>query len=54
MCWPRNLAVKVLITVFLGLCSSPLQVPAAPPEVGDRLTLSGVIADAQGKGSRAN
>jgi len=50
MCWPRNLAVKVLITVFLGLCSSPLPVSAAPPEAGDRLTVSGVIADAQGKG----
>ena len=50
MCWPKNLAVKVLITVFLGLCSSPLQVSAAPPEAGDRLTVSGFIADAQNKG----
>ena len=50
MCWPRNLAVKVLITVFLGLCSSPLQVSAAPPEAGDRLMVSGFVADAQGKG----
>jgi len=50
MCWPRNLAVKVLITVFLGLCSYPLPGAAAPPEAGDRLTVSGFIADAQGKG----
>jgi Na+/H+ antiporter NhaD/arsenite permease-like protein len=50
MCWPKNLAVKVLITVFLGLCSSPLHLSAAPPEAGDRLTLSGFVADAQNKG----
>ncbi len=51
MCWPRNLAVRVLITVFLGLCSSPLQVSAAPPEAGDRLTRVRMsLRTAQGKG----
>jgi Na+/H+ antiporter NhaD/arsenite permease-like protein len=38
------------MAVFLGLCGILLQVSAAPPEAGDRLSASGVIADAQGKG----
>ena len=50
MRWRSYLAITVLMTVFLGLCSSPLPVSAAPPEAGDRLTVSGFIADAQGKG----
>lgn len=50
MRWQCYLAIPVLMAVFLGLCSSPLHVSAAPPEAGDRLTVSGVIADAQGKG----
>ena len=50
MHWPRNLAVKVLITVFLIIFACPLTTPAAQPESGDNLTVSGVIADAQGKG----
>ena len=50
MRWQSYLAIPVLMAVFLGLCSSPLQVSAAPPEAGDRLTVSGFIADAQGKG----
>jgi Na+/H+ antiporter NhaB len=50
MRWQCYLAIPVLMAVFLGLCSSPVHVSAAPPEAGDRLTLSGVIADAQGKG----
>ena len=50
MHWPRNLAVKVLITVFLVIFACPLTAPASQPETGDNLTVSGVIADAQGKG----
>ena len=50
MRWQGYLAIPVLMAVFLGLCSSPLQVSAAPPEAGDRLTVSGFIVDAQGKG----
>ena len=50
MHWPRNLAVKVLITVFLIIVACPLTVPASQPEKADKLTVSGIIADAQGKG----
>ncbi len=50
MHWPRNLAVKVLISVFLIIVACPLTVPASQPEKADKLTVSGVIADAQGKG----
>ena len=50
MRWPRNLAVKVLIAVFLVIFACPLTAPASQPETGDKLTVSGVIADAQGKG----
>jgi Na+/H+ antiporter NhaD/arsenite permease-like protein len=50
MRWQSYLAIPILMAVILGLCSSPLQVSAALPEAGDRLTVSGVIADAQGKG----
>ncbi len=50
MRWQSYLAISILMAVILGLCSSPLQVSAALPETGDRLTVSGVIADAQGKG----
>ena len=50
MRWQNFLAIPVLMAVFLGLCSSPVHVSAAPPDAGDRLTVSGVMADAQGKG----
>jgi len=50
MRWRSYLAIPVLMAVFLGLCSYPLPGSAAPPEAGDRLTVSGFIADAQGKG----
>src|SRR5574340_540483 len=52
MRWQGYLAIPVLMAVFLGLCSSPLHVSAAPPETGDRLMVSGVVEDAQGKGVR--
>jgi len=47
-----NLAVKILMTVFLITFACPLTVPASQPEKGDNLAVSGVIADAQGKGIR--
>ena len=50
MRWRSYLAIPVLMAVFLGLCSSPLPMSAATPEAGDRLTVSGFVADAQGKG----
>jgi len=50
MCWPRNLAVKILITVFLVVFAAPLAVAASQPQPVDKLTVSGVIGDAQGKG----
>jgi len=50
MRWRSYLAIPVLMAVFLGLCSYPLPGSAAPPAAGDRLTVSGFIADAQGKG----
>jgi Na+/H+ antiporter NhaD/arsenite permease-like protein len=50
MGWRSYLAIPVLMAVFLGICSFPLQVSAAQPEAGDRLTVSGFIADAQKKG----
>ena len=50
MYWRSYLVIPVLMAVFLGLCSYPLPGSAAPPEAGDRLTVSGFVADAQGKG----
>jgi len=50
MRWRSHLAIPVLMAIFLGLCSYPLPGSAAPPAAGDRLTVSGFIADAQGKG----
>jgi Na+/H+ antiporter NhaD/arsenite permease-like protein len=50
MHWPRNLAVNVLITVFLIIFACPLMTPASQMESGENLTVSGVIEDAQGKG----
>ncbi len=50
MSWPRNPAVKVVIIIFLMMLAGPWGAAAAQPETGDRLTVSGVMADAQGKG----
>jgi Na+/H+ antiporter NhaD/arsenite permease-like protein len=50
MYWPRNPAVQVLITIVLIIFACPLTTPASQPEKADNLTVSGVIADAQGKG----
>ena len=47
---PKNLAVNVLITVFLIIFACPLMTSASQMESGDHLTVSGVIEDAQGKG----
>jgi Na+/H+ antiporter NhaD/arsenite permease-like protein len=50
MSCPRNLCVKVLMLLLLIILSGPWAALGAPPEAGDRLTVSGVMADAQGKG----
>ena len=50
MSWQRNLAVKILMAVFLVIFACPLPVSASQPETGEKLTVSGVIEDAQGKG----
>ncbi|MFZ0051576.1 MAG: ArsB/NhaD family transporter [Desulfobaccales bacterium] len=53
MGWQRALAVPVLLTVFLLIFACPWTSPASlekKPETGDKLTVSGVIEDAQGKG----
>ncbi|MFA4902784.1 MAG: ArsB/NhaD family transporter [Desulfobaccales bacterium] len=50
MTWQKNLAVPVLIGFFLMAFAWPWEVLASQAEAGDRLTISGVIEDAQGKG----
>ena len=50
MSWPRNPAVKVLMIISLLMLAGPWGAAASQPETGDRLTVSGVMADAQGKG----
>jgi len=50
MSWQNNLAVKVLMAVFLVIFACPLAFPGSPPERSDNLTVSGVMEDAQGKG----
>jgi Na+/H+ antiporter NhaD/arsenite permease-like protein len=50
MAWHKKLAVKVLLIILLVIFALPLASPASSPETGDNLTVSGVIADAQGKG----
>jgi Na+/H+ antiporter NhaD/arsenite permease-like protein len=50
MNWRRNLAITLLIAVILGIYTGPVPGSASQPEKGDRLTVSGVIEDAQGKG----
>ena len=50
MAWQRKRTVKVLIIILLAVFSWPLASNASVPETGDNLTVSGIIADAQGKG----
>ncbi|MFZ0052517.1 MAG: hypothetical protein WAK96_12140 [Desulfobaccales bacterium] len=53
MGWQRPLAVPVLLTVFLLIFARPWASTASlekKPETGDKLTVSGVIEDPQGKG----
>jgi len=50
MAYLRILAVKVLITVVLAIFAYPGPVSASQPQPVDKLTVSGVVADAQGKG----
>ncbi len=50
MNWPKNLAITVLLGLCLALFMGRAGGAAAPPAKGDRLTVSGVLADAQGKG----
>src|SRR4030042_6632335 len=46
----KKKAVKALMIILLAVFAWPLASPAAAPETGDHLTVSGIIADAQGKG----
>ncbi len=39
-----------MLAVFLSIGASPLESLAAAPEVGDVLSVSGIIEDTQGKG----
>jgi Na+/H+ antiporter NhaD/arsenite permease-like protein len=48
MGWPKFLTLKFII--FLMVLACPAAVWAAPPQMGDHLTVSGVIEDSQGKG----
>ena len=50
MPWQRKWAIRVLMIISLAIFAFPLAAPAFPPEAGDRLTVSGVIEDAQGNG----
>jgi Na+/H+ antiporter NhaD/arsenite permease-like protein len=50
MCFPRKHAIKMLMAVFLLVIVDPLAVLASQSQVGDKLTISGVIEDTQGKG----
>jgi Na+/H+ antiporter NhaD/arsenite permease-like protein len=50
MPWPRNLNVIILLAVFVVIVACPLMVVASQPQPVDKLTVSGVIGDAQGKG----
>jgi len=50
MCRQKKRTVKVLLIILLAVFVWPLGSSAAPPETGDHLTVSGIIADAQGKG----
>ncbi len=50
MAWQRKRTVKVLIIILLAVFAWPLASNPSPPETGDNLTVSGIIADAQGKG----
>jgi Na+/H+ antiporter NhaD/arsenite permease-like protein len=50
MTWQKKNAVQALLIILLAIFAYPLASPAAPPETGDHLTVSGIIADAQGKG----
>jgi len=52
MSWPRNPAAQILIIVFLIIFACPLTTPASQAVKGDKLTVSGIVADAQGKGIR--
>jgi Na+/H+ antiporter NhaD/arsenite permease-like protein len=50
MCCPGKHAVKILMAVFLLVIVDPLAVLASQPQMDDKLTISGVIEDTQGKG----
>ncbi len=50
MAWQKKKTVMALTIILLTVLAYPLASPAAPPETGDNLTVSGIIADAQGNG----
>src|SRR4030042_2721046 len=47
---PKNLAIPVLMVISLLILAWPGEVPASPAGMGDQLSVSGIMADAQGKG----
>ncbi len=50
MKWSKYMAGASVLAMFLSIVACPLELPAAAPEAGDVLTVSGIIDDAQGKG----
>ncbi len=50
MYWKRDAAVKVLLALIFMFFAGHSTVAAAQPDMGDILAVSGIIADAQGKG----
>jgi Na+/H+ antiporter NhaD/arsenite permease-like protein len=50
MKWSIYMAGASVLTMFLSIVACALELPAAAPEAGDMLTVSGIIDDAQGKG----
>jgi len=47
---PKNLAIPVLMVISLVILAWPGEVSASPAGMGDQLSVSGIMADAQGKG----
>ena len=50
MKWSKYMTGASVLAMFLSIVACPLESPAAAPEAGDVLTVSGIIDDAQGKG----
>ena len=42
--------MMLLLVIFLLCCTNPLEVQAAAPQTGDRLSVAGVVQNPQGRG----